>query len=27
MNLDLTKVGMDLKALIEQFREQTQNME
>lgn len=27
MNLDLTKIGMDLKALIEQFREQTQNME
>ena len=27
MNLDLTKAGMDLKALIEQFREQTQNME
>lgn len=27
MNLDLTKIGMDLKALIEQFREQIQNME
>lgn len=27
MNLDLTKIGMELKALIEQFREQTQNME
>lgn len=27
MDLDLTKIGMDLKALIEQFREQTQNME
>ena len=27
MDLDLTKAGMDLKALIEQFREQVQNME
>ncbi|MBR2299739.1 MAG: YicC family protein [Alphaproteobacteria bacterium] len=27
MDLNLTKIGMDLKALIEQFREQTQNME
>ena len=27
MDLDLTKIGIDLKALIEQFREQTQNME
>ena len=26
-DIDLTKTGMDLKALIEQFREQTQNME
>jgi len=27
MDLDLTKIGMDLKAFIEQFREQVQNME
>lgn len=27
MDLELTKTGIDLKALIEQFREQTQNME
>lgn len=27
LDLELTKIGMDLKALIEQFREQVQNME
>ena len=27
IDLNLTQIGMDLKALIEQFREQTQNME